>query len=448
MPIRYREVISDPEVATGFSDTAMIASYLDQGSPAGELIYLGFGETWTQVAPGLAAALAQPMPAHSHGYVISQYGLPALQRTLRSYIATTHRLPIGGRVGRDYEVAVTSGGTRNAMFDFARLLQLDPAMGVAAPGRVPVAVSTLPGWDYAGVIAGLGYQTRFVPLRERAGCQPLPADFDEVLNSITIDPELKLALVVINAQHNPTGINWNPGVVRHMIRTSLAAGAAILIDDAYFGVHDPELVPTSALAILLAELPDAPPSVHRRWLAVRSLGKQFHCSGWGIGAATANPRTLDAMVNTVQLQRSFASAIPLQQAMAYWLADAAALRYLAEQNQGYADKRTAVGKILRRELGYPPHAYRLGECGAFLRVHLPPAHRRDSADLLAFRQEALNRAGVLLGVDRWSTGRSDEADRDPPCFRVYLGPPRSVITDALIRLARAGYTFDGSPTAS
>jgi aspartate/methionine/tyrosine aminotransferase len=440
MPIPFREVIAAPDLATGFADTAMMSSYLDEGSPAGELIYLGFGESWTEVAPGLVAALARPLPTHSHGYVISQYGLPRLQRTLRSYIATSHRLPTGSQAGRDFEVAVASGGTRNAMFDFARLLQRDRTIGVAAPpGRVPILIAPQPGWDYAGIVEGLGYRTQFVPLRDSAGYQPLPEDVDRAIRSVLADPKLKLALVVINAQHNPTGANWNPDAVRHIIRRTLDAGAAILLDDAYFGVHDPGLEPTSALAVLLKELDGLPPPMRRRWLAVRSLGKQFHCSGWGIGAVTASPETLDTLLNSVQLQRSFATAMPLQEAMATWLTDVASSRYLDQMNQEYAIKRAAIAEMLRDELGYPPHAYQIGRCGAFARIQVPPAYQSTPAGVQAFREECFRRTGVLVGVDRWSGDLSDRA-ASQACFRIYLGPPLKVIAEGLSRLAaHAGY---------
>ena len=441
MPIPYQQVVAGSALPTTFTDIALMHGYLDAGSPVGELIYLGFGETWTQVAPGLAATLARPLPRHAHGYVISQYGLPALQEVLRAYIASTHRLPSCLRAGRDFEVAATSGGTRAAMFDFARLLQLDPATA-APPGKIPVLVAPLPGWDYKGVVEPLGYRTRFLPLREGNGCQPSPEEFDDALDAVAADPGQQLALVAINAQHNPTGVNWHIDVVRHMVRASLRAGAAVLLDDAYFAVHDPGLVPTSALGLLLEELQDCPPEARRRWLAVRSLGKQFHCSGWGLGAATAHPDTLHALLNTVHLQRGFATAVPLQHAMAAWLADPAAERFVDENNHAYAEKRALVGALAEGVLGYPAGAVQLGECATFLRLRVPTSYQGTGESIEAFRRACLARAGVLPGVDRWNARWPDGSTPDPPCFRVYLGPPAPVLEEALTRLAHAGLTYE------
>ncbi|MEV6983648.1 pyridoxal phosphate-dependent aminotransferase [Sphaerisporangium sp. NPDC051017] len=442
MPIPFREVIAAPDLPTGFTDVAMMHRYLDAGSPAGDIIYLGFGETWTNVAPGLAAALATPLPSHSHGYVISQYGLPRLQRILRSYISATHRLPSGIEAGRDYEVAATSGGTRNTMFDFLRMLRNDPTVGaVDRPDQTPVLVAPLPGWGYAGIADSLGYRTRFLPLRDDEGCQPSLEAFDELLDSVMADPRHKLAVVVINAQHSPTAINWPADTVRHLIRRTLHAGAAVLIDDAYYAVHDPGLTPTSALRLLLEELEHAPPAARRRWLAVRSLGKQFHCNGWGLGAATADPATLDTLLNTIQLHRGFAAAVPLQEAMGTWLENPEAQHYLDHMNQQYAAKRAAIGEFIRRNLAYPPDACQLGECTAFLRMKIPFPGPRDGESLEAFREECLNRTGVLLGIDRWATDPSGAAAQEPANFRVFLGPPQEVLIEALARLAAAGYSY-------
>jgi len=71
------------------------------------VIYLSVGETWTQAAPGLIAALAHGLPRSCHGYILSPHGLPALQRVLREYVARTHLLSGAFRPGVDYEVAVS-----------------------------------------------------------------------------------------------------------------------------------------------------------------------------------------------------------------------------------------------------------------------------------------------------------------------------------------------------
>lgn len=423
MSTPYDEVMEGAELPTRFPDPALVAEYRDAGSPAGELIYLGFGETWTQTAPGLVAALAE-LPEHAHGYIISQHGLPRLQRVLGEYVTRTHRLPPRARLGRDYQVAVCQGGTRNAMFDFGRLLLTDRDVGA----RRPTVVAPMPGWDYAGVFTGLGYQMRYLPLRRRNGHLPDPAELAELLTD-------GAALVVINAQHNPTGMNWPEDTVRALVRVAVARDAAVLLDDAYYGVHDPGARPTSALRVLLDELADAPTRGRRRWLTVRSLGKQFHCNGWGIGAATAHPETLDRLVNEVFYQRGFTSAVPLQEAMASWLTDPAAQRYLDQQGRAFTGKRASVRELLADRLDYPPEAYQLGEFTPYARIELPAGQR----SVAQFRRECLAKTGVLVGVDRWDAHPG--AGDDPPAFRLYLGASSGTLHEGLARMAEAGYRY-------
>ncbi|WP_280275292.1 aminotransferase class I/II-fold pyridoxal phosphate-dependent enzyme [Nocardia wallacei] len=404
--IPYDEVFGDPELPTRFTDARLVSEYRGAGSPAGELLYVGFGETWTRIAPGLTAALAA-VPAHAHGYIVSQYGLPRLQRVLRDYVTRDHGLAPEFRAGHDYEVAATAGGTRTAMFDFGRMLHAEGVARACAP---------MPGWDYAGVFAPLGYRMDYYPA----------SDGHPVTETLELDSD---TLVVINAQHNPTGSNWPPDSVRRLLLAARAAGAAILLDDAYFGVHDPRQSPTSALRLLLETAAPA------RWLAVRSLGKQFHCSGWGIGAATASPDTLDALVNDWQFHHGFASAIPLQEAMARWLEDPAAERYLAAQGRDYGMKRVVLQHFLHRQLGYPRGSVQVGQFAPFARVPVPRARRH--ASMTEFRREFLWHTGVLVGVDRWDAHDDDEW----PCYRLYLGPHLTVLREALGRIRKAGYGY-------
>lgn len=435
MSIPFPAVISAPTLATRFTDVDLISRYLDAGSLAGEPHYLGFGETWTEVPDGLTRKLAS-LPSYAHGYALSQYGSPRLQQTLRHYIVRTHGLSAVGELGRDYEMAAVHGGTRNTMSDFAGMI------AAYCRDRNPVAITTAPGWDYANVVEPMGFRTRYLHLNETIGYQPSTAEFDRLVAEIHARSDEELALVIVNAQHNPTGANWEAETVRHIIRRALANNSAVLIDDAYYGVHPPDQQPTSALRIMLEEAdPDNPR--HRAWLAVRSLGKQFHCNGWGVGAATAHPSTLDTLVNRAMFGRSFASALPLQEAMASWLEDPESERYLESLRRDYAAKRSVVGRCLGVDANV-----QVGEFAPYARIRV----RLGSATIDEFRAECLDKTGVLVAADRW-TGPADTENAAPDgpssygWIRLFLGPPVDVILSALTRLTDAGYlpSAPGSP---
>ncbi|MFI8829028.1 pyridoxal phosphate-dependent aminotransferase [Streptomyces sp. NPDC053431] len=425
----FTKVLSSPGLPTRFSEAELLHGYLNS-EPAREPIYLSLGETWTEAAPGLTRVLASPLPTHSHGYVVTQYGLPRLQLVLRTYIKRTHDLR--GEPGEDFEVAASCAGTRNAMFDFARMLNSPPDHQTA-----PVALVFSPGWDYASVFASAGYRVQHLPLSPQTS-YPSMAHLREALDGLQ---PAQRAVLVINAQHNPTAINWRADDVRQMIRAALAAGAAILIDDAYFAVHNPDIEPTNALRILLEETAKHPAGTPP-WLAVRSLGKQFHCNGWGIGAVTGPPAVIDQLMNTTQFQRSFISAVPLQEAMASWLQDPQSDAYLAAMRQQYADKRIHVARFFVDRLGYPEGTFQTGECTSYLRFQIPRPywHHPDAAAF--FRMECFRRTGVLFGLDPGHLDDMPHAAIQPTFhLRMFIGPPIPVLTDALERLAQAGITF-------
>jgi N-succinyldiaminopimelate aminotransferase len=432
----YSDVLGDGDLPNGYGDSAILRRYRRLGGDPERIIYLSLGETWTQAAPGLVAALSGSLPQHCHGYIVAPHGLPDLQRVLREYVARTHLLD-GFHAGRDYEVSVAQNGTRNSMYDFGRLL----LTGRAGAARVLIPD---PGWDYAGVFEGLGYEVSHYPLAAAEAYQPRPQLVAEQLAHARADDPHGVLLVVVNPQHNPTGANWTEPVVRRLVEAAFAANAAVLLDDAYFGMHDPNARPTCGLRVLLET---AGPS--SQWLAVRSLGKQFHCNGWGIGAVTGPPATVAAMVNRMLHHRAFVSSVPLQAAMAAWLRSPDSDAYLAATNRQYAMKRRLVADRLATKLAYPTGAYYAGSCTPYIRMRVPPAHehngfRPDGAGPEArYRWECLTRAGVLLGAGSMT---APALRADPHAYvRFYLGHPQPVVEQALDRLAAAGLTWHGKP---
>ncbi len=432
--MRFHEVISDRSLPTRFSDAELLLDYLDADRPHGDPEYLSLGETWSQTAPGLLEHLRAPMPSWSHGYVVTQYGLPRLVRTLRRYVPRSHRLPADAERGRDYEIAAVCSGTRNAMFDFARLVHSQHRRS-AGRGR-PTALVFAPGWDYSTVFTAAEYALESVSLR--AGNEFCP-DVEEVaaaIRRIEQDPERTLSVLVINAQHNPTAVNWPPDVVRSLVRMAFNSRTAVLLDDAYFAVHDPDVEPTSSLAVLIDEVLAEPAFREIPWLAVRSLGKQFDCNGWGIGAMTGSPTVVSQIVNDVQFQRSFVGAVPLQQAMASWLDDERVDDYLAAKRTELSRKREYVSEVLVDELHYPVGTFQRGECTTFLRFPAPEAHGRDADSVLKFRDDLFHRSGIMLGLD------PNHADPGyVPWLRMFLGPPLFVLMRAVDRLDRAGFSY-------
>ncbi|MBU7597436.1 pyridoxal phosphate-dependent aminotransferase [Streptomyces sp. P38-E01] len=450
-----RDIAGESSLANPYQDVSLLRRYEELGGDLDEVLYLSLGETWSEVAPGLARALRESVPLHGHGYILTPYGLPALREVLRGYVTDSHRLAAVAELGVDYEVAVSQSSTRSAMFHYGRLLREEAP---DAAGR-PLVVCSSPGWDYAGVFTALGYGMRHFAVRPEDEYQPRAEEVEELLRRSRGETTGPL-LLVLNAQHNPTGADWDERTVRRMVRAAADTGAAVLVDDAYYAVHDPHTPPTSALRVLLEEYgPADDPARGRPWLAVRSLGKQFHCNGWGIGALTAPPCVLEALLGRLLPQHGYVSSVPLQAAMAAWLADEESETFLATQRANYAQKRQEIAKRLAGDLGYPDEAFHAGSCGAYLLMRTPPWFEERAAAGAgtgtrsgprsgtgrgaeqepgeSFREFCLRRTGVLVGEAHMST--PGERARDPQGFvRLFLGPQQSVVTEALERLADAG----------
>ncbi|MFH9675126.1 aminotransferase class I/II-fold pyridoxal phosphate-dependent enzyme [Streptomyces sp. NPDC017405] len=418
-----QSVLDSGALPNDHEDARLVRRYQAHGGDVRDLVYLSLGETWTGTAPGLAAALARTLPAHAHGYTLSPYGLPALREVLRAYVTRTHHLPAADD-GR-YDVAVSQSGTRTAMSDFGRLLLGDGR----APDGAPAALVPAPGWDYGGVLAPLGYRLLPYGLRPARGWQPDAAEISSLL-----DRAGRGSLLVLNPQHNPTGTDWAAGTVRSIAGAAVTHRAAVLLDDAYYAVHAPGEPPTNALRILLEETRrDAIP-----WLATRTLGKQFHCNGWGIGALTAPPATLAGLARVMQ-ERSYGCALPLQAAMAAWLRTDEPEAFVDRLRCAYAVARRQVAQRLRGGLGFPADAVHPGTCTAYLRFRVPPRFARDGSEA-HYRRLCLT-AGVLPGAGSMtgSYGLPDRPDGSAEAYvRLFLGQPAAVLDEALDRLARAG----------
>ncbi|HEY8983162.1 MAG TPA: pyridoxal phosphate-dependent aminotransferase [Streptomyces sp.] len=407
-----RRMLDDDVRPNRLPDVAWLREYRGKGEPAGTPLLLALGETWDDTPRALLDALRR-VPHDVHGYQMSMYGLPSLRRRMKRYVAGSQRLPDDG----SWELAVTWTGTRSAMRDFAESVR-DRAVGDR-----PSALAVAPAWDYAGFLEPLGFRTVYAETSADDAFLPSVAGLREAVASVG-----DLALVVINAQHNPTGHNWSEDVVRTLVEIAVEADAAVLVDDAYFGLCADDHPATSATAVLLRTLGESGTSLP--WLSVRSFGKQFHCNGWGIGSVLAEPGFLDDFVNELRPRHTYNYAGHLQWAMAEWLADEAAVEtYLAAERSGLATKRAAVV----REFALPPGQPGLvaGPAAPYALFPVPESHADDEREYL---HACAVRAGVFLSP-AWPVARPTRLSGNGYA-RMYLGPGLTDLTEGVERLRK------------
>ncbi len=416
-----------------FDEARWLMEYVDMGAPHGPPIVLSIGETWEGPPPELLAGLAEA-PAHTHGYLLGAYGLPRLRAQLERYL--WHGYELAGRVeSAGLRTAVSWSGTRGAMFDFGRLL-----LAERTSACTPVMLTCAPGWDYAGVFEPLGYQTEYLALHPEDGFRPRVDRLRELAERLARDPWRSLALVVVNAQHNPTGVDWGDGFVAELIEVAAQAGAAVLIDDAHHALHDPGHTPTAAIRVLcqmLRQAGDAPVP----WLLTRSLGKEFSCNGWALGALIGEVALIDQLCADIAQHRQYSIAGPQQWAMARWLETGPVEDYLRERRERLAASRAAATAALVTELGVPRASVHSGRCSPFALVELPPAYQKDPAGNRRFRQACFERTGVILS-DAWPLGRAADHAGGLPYVRMFLDLPSERVIEAIGRMRAAGIHHD------
>ena len=416
-------------------DGRWLRAYVARGCPHGEPIVLSLGEAWCGPPRKLLDGIVDA-PAWTHGYQLSAHGLPRLRSALKPYLGRPYELD-GDQLDR-LRIAVSWSGTRNAMADFGRLVRRGDRL---ADGRIPVVLAPAPGWDYAGVFEPLGFETAFFPLSPERGFRPDVTAVEREVGKLRVAHDRRLALVVVNAQHNPTGVDWGEPFVTALVELALEEGAALLVDDAHFAFQDPAERPTATVHLLCERLAASPRRARVPWLVTRSLGKEFDCNGWAIGALVGEPEVIDPLVRRVAQEHQYNCGGAQQWALARWLESAAADDYLAVKRAGYARNRRAILEALVNDLGYPPARVHAGDGGPFLLAPTPEAYARWPDGTTRFRRACLERTGVIFS-DAWPLARITEQHSSLPYVRVFLGHPGPVVDDAFARLRDAGFAYD------
>jgi aspartate/methionine/tyrosine aminotransferase len=304
--------------------------------------------------------------------------------------------------------------------------------------RFPVALCAAPSWDYAGPLTAAGYHMRYYPTGPANGWLPRAEDIHAAVADIASNRHARLGLVVINAQHNPTGRSLPQGTLDTLFEVALAHGAGILLDDPYYEVRTLDATPVAAPAALLRylDMVHASARARRRWCAVRSLGKQFAANGFAVGTLTSQPDLLPRM-----LDRAFARRFPAnahhEWAIAEFLSDRNVCDgYLAEQRASLTRKRTLLAATLTSQ-GWPGHLVTVGEVSPYMLVPVPPAWAQRSVE--EYRQHLLAATGVLVAP---ASIENNHLNGAVPCVRFYLGGGDEVTSEIARRMVAAGIRYD------
>jgi len=221
-----------------------------------------------------------------------QYQPMAGALPLREAIAGKLAASYGVHADPEGAVTVTSGATE-ALFCAIQ--------AVVRPGDEVIVFD--PAYDsYEPSVALAGGRTVHLPLAPPA----FAIDWDRLRDALGD----RTRLVIVNSPHNPTGAILSRADLDRLAELLRPYGCYVLADEVYEHiVFDGE-----AHATVLAQ-----PELAERSFAVFSFGKTYHATGWKLGYCVA-PKALTAELRKVHQYVTFASAGPLQLALADFLA--------------------------------------------------------------------------------------------------------------------------------
>lgn len=406
-----------------FEDTVVLRSQRATGAPAQGPILMTIGDAWLPPPSGLIERLAH-QDGVSHGYQFSAWGEPLLLSTLEELLPASERWPDGATLS----TAVSWHGTRAVLADLARSLL---SRRTRSSGQ-PAIVVTAPGYDHASPFEALGFKTVNVALRPENGFAPTA---DDVANSLALadSADLEILAIVICPQHSPTGRNWSPEDVACFADLADRTGAVLVVDNAYFGVMEPEARCTSGVAVALeAGLPA------NQVLLVRSLGKAYSCNAWALGGIAGGRDLVEDIVLRVRPARSYSSHGFLQRAMAEWLMSPGAGEFQESRRHHLSENR----RLARRAIESEPDLRRwgrsfIGGATPFLLLEVPARWRRSPQAVESFVRELFSATAVLVTTAQTVA----PAGLNPtflPWLRLYLGLPRADLVEAFDRVSGSG----------
>lgn len=422
-----KELLIDDVKPNHLIDVEWLINYLRQGSKNKAPLFLSLGESWTEAPPILLDNLKK-VPRYTHGYQLSMYGLPRLRKAVTNYIQKTQQIP-KSLIGSLYETAITWTGTRNSMFDFGRMLSEE-----YFTNDKQLIITTAPGWDYQGVFEPLGFKTKFISLDKEDKFFPNIQKINENLGAVN-----QKALVVINAQHNPTSVNWPPYIIERIIDICIEKSFAVLIDDAFFGIHNYKCNPTSSLRILLEKLAQTKKEIP--WLAVRSFGKEFAINGWGIGAIIANPVLLDKFVNQYRINHTYNYAGFLQYALSEWINSKDSKQYTDARSKAIEENKDKIKNAFLKYFGYKQSSLYDGDCTNFLMFDIPSIFSTSADGTKLFLKECFEKTGILFS-DAWPKPYNTINDLGIQCARMYVSSDSKVFKEMVKRLKEHGFHYN------
>lgn len=238
--------------------------------------------------PALLDAVTEAMRAGHN-----QYAPMAGIQPLREAVAAKLEALYGHRYDPNSEVTITAGATQAI---------LTAVLAIVHPGDEVIVLD--PCYDsYEPSILLAGGTPVHVPLC--AGS--FRPDFERI--AAAIGPRTRA--IIVNTPHNPSATVWSAEDMQQFAALLRGTELIVISDEVY-----EHMVFDGALHQSVARFPE----LAARSMIVSSFGKTYHVTGWKIGYVAA-PKTLTIEFRKVHQFNVFAVNMPMQHALAAYMAD-------------------------------------------------------------------------------------------------------------------------------
>ncbi|ORA22465.1 aminotransferase [Mycobacterium angelicum] len=416
--------------------------YLQAGAPHGPALYAVKGEHWNGVSPKfLEFVNAFQFDRATMGYAESGYGIQRHRNFLRGLIVGEHDLT--GRepaAGLDIDVGCLAMTTRMAMYDMAKVAMRQAKQNF--PGTTPVALVPTPAWDYRGIFKDVGFEVVFLPLTPKNGWLPDLEAWDAIVRDTVADGTRHVAMAVTNPQHNPTGMQWPVTVTQYLLELTARQGGFLLLDDAYYCVHDPRVARVNHLKAMLDAFDRndgdnelVASGMFDRWVATRPFGKQFSCNTMGVAAITTSPKMLRHLSRESWINRYHTNTHNAE-LMCAWLATPEAAAWTIETGLFYTRQKELVRTRLKARMGWPDTGLCVGPSTSYMLIEIPKVYQRAEGGIDCFRDDLFFATGTLVSASLFNQ------TAPVPFVRLHLGSHPDVIEEFLRRWQAAGLHYD------
>lgn len=229
----------------------LYSEYTQAGSPHGPALYAVKGEHWNGVSPKFLEFInAFRFSREDMGYAECGYGIQKHRDFMRRLIIAEHKLD-NRRTKRELDINVgcLAMTMRMAMYDLAKVAMRHAQSKF--PGKTPVALVPTLAWDYRSIFKDVGFEIVFLPLSPKNGWLPDIQEWSEIVRQTLEKKDCHIAIAVTNSQHNPTGMQWPVEVTEYLLDLCAREDGYLLIDDAYYNVHDPRVPVVNHLKAVL-----------------------------------------------------------------------------------------------------------------------------------------------------------------------------------------------------